>query len=114
MTTRLPNVRDAFTIPDDVADLNCAYMSPLSRAMVEAGHATPPQHGGRPGALPGGPPRRAALSAAYRPYQRRITCSAGLPRGVYPRSDAPPTPNQFQMNTPVSLGSAFQTRNIDR
>ncbi len=36
-TVVLPPCRDLFEIPDDVAYLNCAYMSPLSRAAREAG-----------------------------------------------------------------------------
>jgi hypothetical protein len=35
----LGSQRDLFEIPDDVACLNCAYMSPLSRAVREAGQA---------------------------------------------------------------------------
>ncbi len=35
----IPCQRDAFAIPADVAYLNCAYMSPLSHAVVAAGHA---------------------------------------------------------------------------
>ncbi|HEX6958745.1 MAG TPA: aminotransferase class V-fold PLP-dependent enzyme [Ferrovibrio sp.] len=35
----LPSQRALFDIPDDVAYLNCAYMSPLSRAAVAAGEA---------------------------------------------------------------------------
>lgn len=35
----LPSQRDLFDIPADVAYLNCAYMSPLSRAAVAAGEA---------------------------------------------------------------------------
>lgn len=34
----LPNQRHLFDIPDDVAYLNCAYMSPLMKRAVEAGH----------------------------------------------------------------------------
>ncbi len=34
----LPNQRHLFEIPDDVAYLNCAYMSPLMKQVVEAGH----------------------------------------------------------------------------
>lgn len=33
----LPNQRHLFDIPDDVAYLNCAYMSPLPKASIEAG-----------------------------------------------------------------------------
>jgi selenocysteine lyase/cysteine desulfurase len=35
----IPNQRDLFEIPDDVAYLNCSYMSPLSRAVRAAGEA---------------------------------------------------------------------------
>ena len=35
----LPNQRSLFTIPDDVAYLNCAYMSPLLHSAVDAGLA---------------------------------------------------------------------------
>lgn len=35
----LPNQRHLFEIPDDVSYLNCAYMSPLMRAVVKAGSA---------------------------------------------------------------------------
>ncbi len=35
----LSNQRHLFDIPDDVAYLNCAYMSPLMKQVVEAGHA---------------------------------------------------------------------------
>src|SRR5215472_11831597 len=35
----LPNQRDRFDIPADVTYLNCAYMSPLLRTVVEAGQA---------------------------------------------------------------------------
>jgi selenocysteine lyase/cysteine desulfurase len=35
----LPNQRHLFDIPDDVAYLNCAYMSPLMKQVVDAGHA---------------------------------------------------------------------------
>jgi hypothetical protein len=35
----LSSQRDLFEIPDDVAYPNCAYMSPLSRAVREAGQA---------------------------------------------------------------------------
>jgi selenocysteine lyase/cysteine desulfurase len=35
----LANQRHLFDIPDDVAYLNCAYMSPLMKQVVEAGHA---------------------------------------------------------------------------
>lgn len=37
MTTPIPCQRDLFDIPDDVAWLNCAYMSPLMRPAVAAG-----------------------------------------------------------------------------
>ena len=33
----LPSQRHLFDIPDDVAYLNCAYMSPLMKSAVEAG-----------------------------------------------------------------------------
>lgn len=33
----LPSQRDLFSIPDDVAYLNCAFMSPLPKAAIEAG-----------------------------------------------------------------------------
>lgn len=33
----LPNQRHLFDMPSSVSYLNCAYMSPLSRAVVEAG-----------------------------------------------------------------------------
>jgi hypothetical protein len=33
----LPGQRHLFDIPDDVAFLNCAYMSPLPKASVAAG-----------------------------------------------------------------------------
>src|ERR1700757_2995786 len=36
-TALLPNQRHLFDIPDDVAFLNCAYMSPLPKASVAAG-----------------------------------------------------------------------------
>ena len=36
---QLPNQRHLFDIPDDVAYLNCAYMSPLMRRVTEAGQA---------------------------------------------------------------------------
>ncbi|HWZ82572.1 MAG TPA: aminotransferase class V-fold PLP-dependent enzyme [Terriglobales bacterium] len=35
----IPNQRHLFDIPDDVAYLNCAYMSPLMRGAAEAGNA---------------------------------------------------------------------------
>jgi hypothetical protein len=35
----LPSQRYLFDIPDDIAYLNCAYMSPLMRPAVEAGIA---------------------------------------------------------------------------
>lgn len=35
----LPNQRHLFDIPDDVAYLNCAYMSPLMKRVVDAGRA---------------------------------------------------------------------------
>jgi selenocysteine lyase/cysteine desulfurase len=35
----LPQQRDAFDIPDDVAYLNCAYMAPQPRRVTEAGMA---------------------------------------------------------------------------
>ena len=35
----LPSQRHLFDIPEDVAYLNCAYMSPLMRPVVEAGYA---------------------------------------------------------------------------
>ena len=35
----IPNQRHLFDIPDDVAYLNCAYMSPLMKAVIEAGNA---------------------------------------------------------------------------
>jgi selenocysteine lyase/cysteine desulfurase len=35
----LPSQRHLFDIPDDVTYLNCAYMSPLMRPVIEAGHA---------------------------------------------------------------------------
>jgi len=35
----IPCQRHLFDIPDDVAYLNCAYMSPLMKPVVEAGHA---------------------------------------------------------------------------
>jgi selenocysteine lyase/cysteine desulfurase len=35
----LPNQRHLFDIPDDVAYLNCAYMSPLMKTAIEAGNA---------------------------------------------------------------------------
>ena len=35
----LPCQRHLFDIPDNVAYLNCAYMSPLMKAVVEAGRA---------------------------------------------------------------------------
>ncbi|MGZ6392350.1 MAG: aminotransferase class V-fold PLP-dependent enzyme, partial [Ktedonobacterales bacterium] len=35
----LGNKRDLFEIPDGIAYLNCAYMSPLPRAAREAGEA---------------------------------------------------------------------------
>src|SRR5258708_36252629 len=38
-TMILPSQRDLFEIPDDVAYLNCAYMSPLLRAARAAGEA---------------------------------------------------------------------------
>ena len=34
----LPSQRHLFDIPDDVTYLNCAYMSPLMRPVIEAGH----------------------------------------------------------------------------
>jgi len=37
--TVLPPQRDLFDLPDDVAYLNCAYMSPLLHRVVAAGHA---------------------------------------------------------------------------
>ena len=33
----LPSQRHLFDIPDDVAYLNCAYMSPLMKPVIEAG-----------------------------------------------------------------------------
>lgn len=39
MTTPIPCQRELFDIPDDVAWLNCAYMSPLMKSAVEAGEA---------------------------------------------------------------------------
>jgi len=33
----LPCQRQLFDIPDDVAYLNCAYMSPLMKPVIEAG-----------------------------------------------------------------------------
>ena len=39
MTQQIPCQRDLFDIPDDIAWLNCAYMSPLMRPVVEAGEA---------------------------------------------------------------------------
>ncbi|MFN4309844.1 MAG: aminotransferase class V-fold PLP-dependent enzyme [Ferrovibrio sp.] len=40
MTTQiLPSQRALFDIPDDIAYLNCAYMSPLARPVVAAGEA---------------------------------------------------------------------------
>lgn len=39
MTTPIPCQRELFDIPDDVAWLNCAYMSPLMKAAVAAGEA---------------------------------------------------------------------------
>ena len=35
----LPCQRHLFDIPDDVAYLNCAYMSPLMKPVIEAGTA---------------------------------------------------------------------------
>src|SRR5450755_901899 len=35
----IPNQRHLFDIPDDVAYLNCAYMSPLMKSVIEAGTA---------------------------------------------------------------------------
>ncbi len=35
--TLIPCQREAFDIPEDIAYFNCAYMSPLSRAVLEAG-----------------------------------------------------------------------------
>src|SRR6202051_4979592 len=37
----IPNQRHLFDIPDDVAYLNCAYMSPLMKPALEAGTAGP-------------------------------------------------------------------------
>src|SRR3546814_2198481 len=37
--TLLPDQRHLFDIPADVAYLNCAYMSPLAKAVVAAGEA---------------------------------------------------------------------------
>jgi len=37
LAAMIPCQRHLFTIPDDVAYLNCAYMSPLSKAVAEAG-----------------------------------------------------------------------------
>ena len=39
MTKPIPCQRDLFDIPDDVAWLNCAYMSPLMKPVVAAGEA---------------------------------------------------------------------------
>lgn len=39
MTTLIPCQRDLFDIPDDVAWLNCAQMSPTMRSVAEAGEA---------------------------------------------------------------------------
>ena len=39
MTTQIPCQRDLFDIPEDVAWLNCAYMSPLMKPAVAAGEA---------------------------------------------------------------------------
>lgn len=39
MTVPIPCQRNLFDIPDDVAWLNCAYMSPLMKSAVEAGEA---------------------------------------------------------------------------
>ena len=39
MAAPIPCQRDLFDIPDDVAWLNCAYMSPMMRAVVAAGEA---------------------------------------------------------------------------
>lgn len=39
MTKQIPCQRELFDIPDDVAWLNCAYMSPLMKPAVEAGEA---------------------------------------------------------------------------
>ncbi|MDH5412010.1 MAG: aminotransferase class V-fold PLP-dependent enzyme, partial [Alphaproteobacteria bacterium] len=39
MTNPIPCQRDLFDIPDDVAWLNCAYMSPLMKPVVAAGQA---------------------------------------------------------------------------
>lgn len=39
MTKPIPCQRDLFDIPDDVAWLNCAYMSPLMKSVVAAGEA---------------------------------------------------------------------------
>ena len=36
-STALPNQRALFDIPDDVAYLNCAYMSPLLNTVAAAG-----------------------------------------------------------------------------
>src|SRR5690606_5581309 len=38
-TKLLPSQRHLFDIPDDIAYLNCAYMSPLAKAVVAAGEA---------------------------------------------------------------------------
>lgn len=37
--TLIPDQRHLFDIPADVAYLNCAYMSPLAKAVVAAGEA---------------------------------------------------------------------------
>jgi selenocysteine lyase/cysteine desulfurase len=39
MSLKLPCQRDLFEMPDDIAYLNCAYMSPLLRSVREAGEA---------------------------------------------------------------------------
>ncbi|MCK5273995.1 MAG: aminotransferase, partial [Alphaproteobacteria bacterium] len=39
MTTPIPCQRELFDIPDDVAWLNCAYMSPLMKSAAAAGEA---------------------------------------------------------------------------
>lgn len=90
----IPCQRHLFDIPDDVAYLNCAYMSPLSRAVVAAGEA---------GVARKARPWTVAVSDFFTESERARALFAGLVAAA---------PDDVAIVPAVSYGMAVATRNL--
>jgi selenocysteine lyase/cysteine desulfurase len=96
MTLSLPSQRHLFDLPDDVAYLNCAYMSPLLNRAVEVGHQ--------------------ALARKARPWEITAADFFSLmqqAREAFARLLGPPArPDDVALVPAASYGTAIACRNL--